>query len=188
MAHYWVAKRYAKGLMDFLESSPEKEDIVMKEIKQLGELLREKEDLRNFFNSPVLEHRKMTAIMNEVFKDFTEETRNFLSLIIKQGRSRAIESIASEVMKLYRKKHKIEKATITSAYPLDDNQINAIIEKAKAGLPMGTTVEVTNRVNPDLIGGFVLRLADTQVDASLKTKLENIKKEFETKQHFIPKI
>lgn len=188
MAHYRVAKRYAKGLMEFLATSPAKEEVVMKEMKQLGELIKGSSDLRSFFKSPVLEYKKKTAISNEVFKDFSEESKTFLSLIIKQGRSEAIESIASEFVELYRKKHKIERAIITSAHPLSEEQINSIIEKTKAILPEGTTVEVQNKIDSDLIGGFVLRLADKQFDASLKTKLNNIKKEFDINHHYIPKI
>ncbi|MGI9527912.1 MAG: ATP synthase F1 subunit delta [Weeksellaceae bacterium] len=187
MAHYRVAKRYARGFMDFIETSTTKEDVIVKEMKQLGKLIKTNRDLSNFFNSPVLEYKKKTKIIYEVFKDFSEETKTFLALIIKQGRSEAIESITKEFLELYRKKHKIERATITSAQPLDTDQVNAIIEKAKTILPEGTTVKVKNKINPDLIGGFILRLADKQFDASMKTKLENIRKEFDS-NHYIPKI
>lgn len=186
MAHYRVAKRYAKGFMDFL-SGTGKEEIILAEMKQLKELVQQNRDLKNFFGSPVLDYKKKTAIMNNIFGSFSTESRTFLSLVIRQGRSEAIADIAAEYIELYKHNHGIKNAVITSARPLEQEQINAIVQKAKSGLPEGSTIEVENKVNPDLIGGFVLRLDDKQFDGSIRTKLQNIKKEFDSK-HYIPKI
>ena len=186
MAHYRVAKRYAKGFMDYL-STTDKEDIILAEMKQIRELVNTNRDLKNFFASPVLDYRKKTAIVKQVFGAFSEESLTFLSLIIQQGRSEAIGEIAAEFIQLYKQKHGIKNAVITSAAPLEQRQIDAIVQKAKAGLPQGATIEVENKINPDLIGGFILRLDDQQFDGSIKTKLQNIKKEFDSK-HYIPKI
>lgn len=186
MAHYRVAKRYAKGLMDFLSESG-KEETVMQEMKQLKSLIHENRDLKNFFGTPVLDHKKKVSIVKNVFAGFSEESLTFISLIINQGRSEAIESIASEFINLYKIKNGIKNAVITSAKPLDQSQIEAIIAKAKSDLPEGTKVEVENKVNPELLGGFILRLDDKQFDASVSTKLNNLRKEFDSK-HYIPKI
>lgn len=186
MAHYRVAKRYAKGFMDFLANTG-KEETVMKEMQQMHDLMIENRDLRNFFGTPVLDYKKKTEIMKNVFANFSEETKTFLALIIKQGRSKAIGSIATEFINLYKSKHGIRSAVITSAQPLSKEQVDAIVNKAKESLPADATVEIENKIDPDLIGGFILRLDDQQFDASIKTKLNNIRKEFDSK-HYIPKI
>ncbi|MDO5655645.1 MAG: ATP synthase F1 subunit delta [Flavobacteriaceae bacterium] len=186
MAHYRVAKRYAKGMMDFLAQTG-KEDVVMNEMKQLQELTSANREFKTFLASPVLDYKKKTQILRNILEPFSEETKTFLALITRQGRSEAIGDIASEFIKLYKKNHKIKNAVITSATPLSDDQIKAIVEKAKASLPADTKIEVENKINPALIGGFILRLDDQQFDASIKTKLNQIKKEFDSK-HYIPKI
>lgn len=186
MAHYRVAKRYAKGFMDFL-SGTDKEEMILGEMKQVQQLVQNNRDLKNFFHSPVVDYKKKTEIMKNIFSPFSEESKTFLALVIRQGRSEAIADIAAEYIKLYKQKHGIKNAVITSAQPLQQEQINAIVQKAKANLPEGSSIEVENKVNPDLIGGFVLRLDDKQFDGSIRTKLQNIQKEFDSK-HYIPKV
>lgn len=186
MANFRVAKRYAKGLMDFL-STEEKENSVMQEMLQLRDLVKSNRDLKNFFASPIIDYKKKTQIMNHLFADFSEESKTFLALIIKQDRSMAIGEIAGEFVQLYKAKNNIKDATITSAKPLAPSQVDAILSKAKETLPEGTTLEVVNKVDPSLIGGFVLRLDDKQFDASISSKMNNIKKEFDSK-HYTPKI
>lgn len=178
MAQYRVAKRYAKGLIDFLGDSKNEEKVV-KEMTQLRSLIEENRDLQNFFKSPVLDYKRKTEIMKVIFKDYSKESLTFLSLIIKQGRSEAIGAIATDFLRQYREKKGIKTAEVISASPLDKKQTESIVEKAKALLPEGTKIEVKNKVDPSIIGGFVLRLDDQQFDASIKTKLNNIKKSFD---------
>lgn len=186
MTHFRVAKRYAKGYMDFLTDSG-KEEILMEEMLQLRDLIQSSRELKNFFASPVIDFKRKTQIMENVLEAFSIETKTFLSLIIKQGRSEAIGAIAHEFVQLYKTKNGIKDVKITSAQELQEHQIEAILSKAKEFLPENTKFEVVSKVNPELIGGFILRLDDKQYDASLKTKMNNIKKEFDLK-HYIPKI
>lgn len=186
MAHFRVAKRYAKGFMDFLSGS-DKEKMVMQEMLQLRDLVKSNRDLKNFFASPIIDYKKKTQIMNNVFADYSEESRTFLSLIIRQDRSLAIGEIAAEFIQLYKAKNNIKDATITSAQKLDQAQIDAILSKAKETLPSGTSLEVLNKVDPSLIGGFILRIDDKQFDASISSKMNKIRKEFDSK-HYIPKV
>lgn len=186
MTHYRVAKRYAKGYMDFLADSG-KEEMLMEEMKQLKDLIDSSRELKNFFASPVIDIKRKTQIMESVLESFSIETKTFLALIIKQGRSEAIATIAREFVQLYKTKNGIKDVSIVSAKELQDDQIQAILNKTKESLPENTKLEVKQKVNPDLIGGFILRMDDKQYDASLKTKMNNIKKEFDLK-HYIPKI
>jgi len=186
MAHFRVAKRYAKGFMDFLSESG-KEEMAMQEMLQLRDLVKTNRDLKNFFASPIIDYKKKTQIMLNLFGSYSEESKAFLSLIIRQDRSLAIGDIAEEFIQLYKAKNGIKDAIITSAKELEPSQIDAIVSKAKASLPEGTTLEVVNKVDPDLIGGFILRLDDKQIDASIQTKMNNIRKEFDSK-HYIPKV
>lgn len=187
MAQYRVAKRYAKGLMQFLSNDTDKEKHIVGEMKQITKLLDSNRDLKNFFNSPILDYKKKTSVTKEVFSSFSEETITFLSLIIKQGRSEAIGAIAKEFINQYGIKHNIKKATIISAQELEPSQLETIVKKVKEILPENTTIEVESKINKELVGGFVLRIDDKQIDASLKTRLQNIKKEFDSK-HYIPKV
>ena len=82
MAHFRVAKRYAKGFMDFLSESG-KEEMAMQEMLQLRDLVKTNRDLKNFFASPIIDYKKKTQIMLNLFGSYSEESKAFLSLIIK---------------------------------------------------------------------------------------------------------
>lgn len=161
--------------------------MLMDEMMQLRELIETNRELKNFFASPVIDAKRKTSIMESVLQPFSIETKTFLALIIRQGRSEAIAAIAREFVNLYKAKNGIKDVSIVSAKALEDEQIEAILSKTKESLPEHTKLEVNHKVDPELIGGFILRMGDIQYDASLKTKMNNIKKEFDLK-HYIPKI
>lgn len=186
MANYRVAKRYAKAFMEILPT--EKVEGAVNEMKQLLDLLNESKDLLIFMKSPIISNDKKLAACQSVFAPFSEEFKNLMALLIKNGRGSDLKEVAVEVMKLYREEKGIKKVIITSAQPLTEEQTRKIIAQVKENFSTEIReIEVENKINPELIGGFILRIDDQQFDASLRTKINRIKQEFDT-NHYISKI
>lgn len=185
MANYRVAKRYAKAFIEILPT--DKMETAVSEMKNLSSLLKESRELRNFMSSPIISNEKKTNACQELFQSFSQESKTLIDLLIKNERSNALKEVAEQVLNLYRQKKGIKKAIITSAQALDEAQIKAIVAKTEQSFSGDVSVEVEQKINKDLIGGFVLRVDDQQYDASLRSKLNHIKQEFDT-NHTITKI
>lgn len=178
MSRTRIAKRYAAGLWDYALSVKEEESIV-KEIQSIIEIIKGSKDFRLFLKTPILETERKIKVANEIFKSFSKTIQHFIILVIRQNRENDLLSIAEEFLHIYDKYRGIQRVTITSAIPLEDNIISDIlttyggIDKQK--------VQVENKIDKSIVGGYILRLGDQQLDASVKTKLENLKKQFEQK-------
>lgn len=186
MAGFRAAQRYAKGLMAFANEANQT-DVVYAEMNDVSNAIKENEDLRIFLNSPIIDAKKKEVALKEVFKSLSATTQTFISLIVRQGRENILSKIAEQFIAIYDHSNNIVTAEITSAVQLDQNTIDNIIAKAKQTLAVGSQIKVENKVDASLIGGFVLKIGNNQVDSSIKTKLATLKKDF-SKNEYIPKF
>ncbi|SMC71108.1 ATP synthase F1 subunit delta [Moheibacter sediminis] len=186
MAGFRAAKRYAKGLMQFAVEINQAQQI-NQEMVDLKNALTDNRELVQFLNSPVLDAKRKNVIAKEIFKDFSQPTQNFIQLVINQGRGSGMKEIAVEYNDLYNKLNNIRIAEVVSAVKLDDAMVQEIVDQAKQTMGAEYSYEIENRVDPNLIGGFILRVGDKQVDSSVRSKLTRLKKQFD-KNEYIPKI
>ena len=107
--------------------------------------------------------------------------------VVRHGRENILSKIADQFISLYDLANNIVTAEITSAVQLDQNTIDNIVAKAKQTLAANSQVKVENKIDASLIGGFVLKIGNNQVDSSIKTKLATLKKDF-SKNEYIPKF
>jgi F-type H+-transporting ATPase subunit delta len=164
--------RYAQALLD-LASENGSTDAVAENMERFIALSRENRDLELMLASPVIRGDKKLAVLNEVFGDFERVSATFMQLIVKNGRENNLPEIAEAYISLVKEKKGIVPVTITSAAKLDDavrNEILAKIQPAVKGTP-----EVTEVIDPELIGGFTVRMGDFQIDASVASKLGQLK-------------
>lgn len=98
---------------------------------------------------------------------------NFLVLIVENRREKYIPGIFRNLEELYRKEEGIISAILTTAKPLDENTIEQIRKSLE--MEYGVKVELSQMIDAELIGGFVLRIDDNQYDASISTELKKIK-------------
>ncbi len=186
MAGFRAAHRYAKGLMEFANEANQT-DVVYAEMNDVSKIIKENDDLRIFLNSPVIDAKKKEAVLNEIFKSLSKTSQTFISLVVRHGRENILSKIADQFIALYDQANNIVTAVITSAVQLDQNTIDTIVSKAKQTLAANSQVKVENKVDASLIGGFVLKIGNNQVDSSIKTKLATLKKDF-SKNEYIPKF
>lgn len=105
----------------------------------------------------------------------------FFDIAIKKGREMYLPEIAAEFINQYKVHNRITTVTITSATDLSENTLSEIKSKLLNSDLTMDKVEVTTKIDPSIIGGFIVETQDKRIDSSVQRKLELIKKEFENK-------
>lgn len=176
MSNYKVANRYASALIDlsFEENLLDKInmdlDLVMKTIKQSREI-------QLFLRSPVIKLNKKNEIITKIFQHKISSTsQKFISMVINRGRANLLEEIIDHFYKIRDRKLGIINVQVKTAVDFDKSQS----EKLTRTLEEFTKKKVLINFSLDksLIGGFVVQLEDTILDASLKRQLEILRTKF----------
>ena len=166
------AIRYAKAILE-LSSETNAVDQVASDMERIVEAGNDTGDFQVFLNSPVIKTDKKISILKVLFPEFTELTTSFIELITKNKREYLLTEIASAFVSLLKKQNGIVPISVTSAVKLEKQTLNQILEKLKSHVD--GEFEVTEEVDPALIGGFVVRMEDKQIDASIASQLNRMK-------------
>ncbi len=172
-----VAKRYAQGLLDFTQETGNTQT-VFGEMKDVVKIMNESRDLNAFFATPFIDSKKKIASASEIFKSFSPVSQNMITLIIRQGRETEMKNIAQEFINKVEDLQGIQRLTLTSASALSQQNVNDIL-KTSGLVKEGTNFDLQTNINPEILGGYILRVGDQQIDASVKTKLNKLRKDFQ---------
>lgn len=172
-----VAKRYAQGLLDFTQESGNTAS-VFAEMKDVVKIINDSKELKNFFASPIIDAKKKANAANEIFAKFSPVSKNVISLVIKQGRESHLQDIAQEFINKVEDMQGVQRVSLTVASRLSQKNVEDII-KSTSLVDHTKNYDLKVLVNPELIGGYILRVGDQQVDTSVRTKLNQVKKEFQ---------
>ena len=173
-----IAVRYAKA---FFELALEKNQLekLKKDIDTIA-AASVQQYIQLLLESPVVKTSKKKKLLASIFKEKIENmSLNFLLMIADNKREMHIPAICRNFIDKYRKYKGIKAAKVTTALDIDDDlkkQISKVITDV-----FNSEVELTTAENTELIGGFILRVGDQQIDASVSTKLKKIKREFLSK-------
>lgn len=172
MKGFKVASRYAQSL---LELSQEKNvvDAVLADMNAFIKVANESADFTAFLNSPVIKSDKKQAVIKKVFPSFQELTQKFSALLTKNRREMLLPLIAEEYIAKVKEARGIVPVTLTSARKLDDSVKKAILDKLNKAVK--GDIELNEKVDEELIGGFVVRMGDTRIDASVHHQLNELK-------------
>ena len=129
-------------------------------------------------NTPIIDAKKKEAIALEIFKDFSQVSKNIIRLVIKQGRESQLRNIAQEFINKVEDMKGVQRITLTSAVELSSENISNILKSSDL-VNHDNKFDVKSIINPEILGGYILRVGDQQVDASVKSKLSKLKKEFQ---------
>lgn len=168
------AGRYAKALLE-LALDQDKLALVEADMLQLIKMSEEVHDFYVFINSPLIQIEKKVAVIHSIFKDFNEVTLKFLALVTNNGREGAMIEIAKQFIAQLMSHRGIVPVTIISAKTLDAQTKAQITSKISASIK--GTLEITENVDESLIGGFIVRMGDHQIDASVSNQLNRLKQE-----------
>lgn len=167
-----VASRYAKALLG-LASERDELKAVESDINTLSTLIDSSKEFELLLVSPVVKPDQKKAVLTALLKDkLSEVTFMFIILLVSKGREGAVASIVEEAKSQLRAMNNIQAATVKTASPLDDDSRAKILAQV-AKLHNGE-VELKEIVDPEILGGFVLRLDDKEIDASIKRQLNTL--------------
>ena len=170
-----VAKRYAKALLDYSIEKHE-EDNFVQEIFSLVEVVRENLDLRALLHSPIVRIEIKHKVLQEIFSQRSAILNLFIEILVENKRVSDLYDIAREYVIQYN--HYKEKTTVylTTAVELPQRLKEQFVQKAIA-LSGRKNITLESKVEPQLIGGFILRIDDLQYNASIAHKLYGIREQ-----------
>jgi F-type H+-transporting ATPase subunit delta len=172
-----VAHRiYARALFD---AAKEKERLsqVHEELSDFVQATREVPELRALLENPEIDHRTKQAALEELLSGGEEHVRNFLLVLVEKGRAPELEEIAREFDALVAAEERRLEVELTTAYELSDAEAKEILSQIES--QSGRQVEATRRVDPGIIGGFVLQAGSMLVDASIRGRFERLRQVLE---------
>lgn len=168
-----ILERYAQALLSLAQDS-NIVDQVGNDINSILGLLKESQDLSEFLANPLIKLDAKKAVLNQVLGDSIHPyTRNFLQVLVDRRRIMFLEGICKQFQALLRKLNQTVLAEVTSVRELSDDQKQVLREKVLA-LTGARQVELETRLDPDLIGGVVIKIGSQVIDASLRGQLRRI--------------
>lgn len=177
MSNNRVAVRYARPL---LELADEKKvlDEVRDDIANFLELCNTNREFVIMLKSPIISHVKKGAILRKIFGAKVHEvTAVFFDIVARKNRENLLPDIAREFAKLYNEKMGYQEATVTTTVSLDDNMRKAF-EQLVTDVT-GKKALLKEKINADLVGGYILQLGDQQIDESISGHLRDLQLKFQ---------
>ena len=168
-----VANRYASALFELAEERGGLE-AAQADLAALQQAIGESDDLARLMGSQIVsrdEHARAVAVLAERI-GASATVRSFLGVLAQQRRLSALPAIIDEFARLLAVHRGEEKAEVVSAVPLDEAQLGLVRDAVAAHV--GRPVQLAASVDPDLLGGLVVRVGSRMIDASLKTKVHNL--------------
>lgn len=176
MAASRIATRYAKSLLN-LAFEQGKLEAVYEDMQLVESACQGSRDLEIMLKSPVVKADKKEAVLQAVFGGkLGEMSMKFLQLLTRKKRERYVADIATSFIAQYKKHKHILSAVITTAVKLDDKVRKEVVALVQSSGSKEVAIEEV--VDKEIIGGFILRVEDKQIDASLKSKLQKLTRSF----------
>lgn len=168
-----AARVYAEALFDVAKEKG-KLDAVRVELAQFAEAVDGDRELQVFFFSPYFSSAEKVAGLRRAVSGADRELLNFLELLIEKGRMPEVFRIRRELDELWKHENRRIDVTVTSAVPLD----RAVVEKVGEEIERqtGQKVELASRVDDEILGGIVLQVGNKILDASIRARLEKLRK------------
>ena len=145
------------------------------ELAEFAAAVAEVPELRAVLRNPQVDARTKSDVVDALLGEADELVRNFVRLTAEKGRIADIEQIAAEFERLVANAERRLNVELTTAYLLRDEDAAELVAQIEAA--SGRKVDATRRVDPDLIGGLVLQAGSLRVDASVRGRLERLRRE-----------
>ena len=170
-----AAIRYAKAILEFATDA-NKATEVNTDMKVIVKAIEESIELKEFLSNPIVKQEVKQTALAQIFTDVQPETNKLFNLLLENKRFEILHSIASEYNTLFDESNGVQVATVTTAFAITPELEQQVL--AKIATFSDKKITIKNIVNPDIIGGFILRIGDMQYNASVSNKLQELKREF----------
>jgi F-type H+-transporting ATPase subunit delta len=171
-----LASRFAQSFLD-LAQEQNLMDAASQDAELVAGVISENRDLLSMLKSPVVKADKKSKILHLIFENKVSSlTMSFLALITRKNREPLMPDILQETIKQYKERKGIVTAEVVTAFPLSPALRDQIEKKIKEVSPK---MDIVEKVDPNIIGGIVIRIGDRQVDSSITRQLADLRKEFQ---------
>lgn len=180
-----AALRYAKAILNLAKES-KSETAVNEDMLLILQTISENSDLEAMLNSPVIKSSNKIEVLNALFgKKISNISLGLFQLLEENKRIGLLKAIAKKYAIIYDFDKHILEAKVTTAVPITDALEKQVLKKIVD--LTGDKANLVNEVDPEILGGFILRVGDVQYDASIANHLNQLRKEFDN-QDYISKL
>jgi ATP synthase F1 delta subunit len=169
-----IAQVYARALFEVADEHDSLDEI-RDQLGAFADAMHENRDLATFFFSPYFSGDEKKDGLDRTVIDANPEFRNFLQALIERHRMPVIFRIRTEFDALWDEKRKLLPVQITSAVELDPDTVTNL--GRRIGEQIDREIQLSSNVDPDILGGVVLRVGNVILDASIKNRLEQLRKQ-----------
>jgi F-type H+-transporting ATPase subunit delta len=168
-----IAQVYARALFEVAREQ-DKLDMLREQLGQFSEALNDNHELAVFFFSPYFSTQEKVDALGRVLDGADESFLNFLTLLIESHRMPVIFRIRQEFDRLWEEENKMLPVDITSAIKLDEETTESL--GRTIGERAGRKVKLAAHVDPDILGGVIIRVGNSILDASIRNRLEQLRR------------
>jgi F-type H+-transporting ATPase subunit delta len=169
-----IAEVYARSLFDVAEEQ-DKLDAVREQLGQFADALNDDRQLAIFFFSPYFSGEEKKDGLHRMLSGADPVFMNFLQALIERHRMPVIFRIRNRYQEMWDAVNRLLPVEVTSAVPLDEQTVKSIGQSI--GEQTGNEIELSTVVDPDVLGGIVLRVGNFILDASIRNRLEQLRKQ-----------
>ncbi|MGH2946445.1 MAG: ATP synthase F1 subunit delta [Solirubrobacteraceae bacterium] len=169
-----IAAVYARSLFE-VASEQDKLDLVRDQLGAFVDALDETRELQVFFFSPYFSTQEKTDGLRRAVTDADPVIVNFLELLIEKHRMPVLFRVRANYDALWEEENKLLPVQITSAVELDSKTVSQLGDRISE--QTGRRVELSARVEPDILGGIVVQVGNSVLDASVRNRLEQLRRQ-----------
>ncbi len=169
-----IASVYARSLFEVAKEQ-DKLDKVRDEIGEFADALDKSRELQVFLFSPYFSTREKSEGLDKAISGADETTVNFLKLLIEKHRMPVLFRVRAELDVLWEEENRLLPVTVTSAVELPKATVKQIGDRIAE--QTDRKVDLSSKVDPDILGGIVVRVGNSVLDASIRNRLETLRKQ-----------
>lgn len=174
-----IAVRYATPILELAEEKNVL-DKVKADMESFVSVCEENRDFSLMLKSPIIPHQRKAVILKKIFSGKVDElTLQAFDIITRKSRENLLEAIAEEFLHLYNIKKGLAEVSVTTSIELD-KEMKAAFEKLSKEIT-GKEPLLEEKVDPEIIGGYILKVGDRQLDESVIGQLKELKLKFSKK-------
>ena len=169
-----LAQVYARSLFQVAQEH-DKLDVIREQLGQFADAVDESHDLQVFLFSPYFSSQEKKEGISKLVSEADDHFVNFLELLAEKHRMPVIFRVRRAFDEMWAEENRLLEVNVTSAVELDESLVKQIGEEIEK--QTGQKVELTSRVDPDVLGGLVLQVGNMVLDASIRSRLERLRKQ-----------
>lgn len=174
-----VAQRmYARALLEAADERGRLDDVA-EQLSDFVTSIREVPELRELLRNPQVDPRAKASVLEAILGEADEQVRNFLRLLAERGRAAEIEDVHREFERLLAERQGQIEVELTTAQELSEEHAARIVGEIESAV--GRKVEAKRTVDPSLLGGIVLQAGSMRADASVRGRLDRMRRELVTR-------